>query len=100
MVNHYPNLVEAAIEFRLYSRKVLAERSEPPSTYIPLPEHETVDFPQSHYRLEKDESTGYIYCCRKDQTLHQRVQQKRSQPRSPFHKDVDAAFESPRDYQP
>jgi HPt (histidine-containing phosphotransfer) domain-containing protein len=29
MVDHFPNLVEAAVEFRLYSRKVLAENKDP-----------------------------------------------------------------------
>ena len=75
MVNHYPNLVEAAIEFRLYSRKILAERKDN-TTYIVQPEHETVAYPEKHYRLEKDPHSGYIYCCRNDQSLYERIAQK------------------------
>ena len=63
MIAHFPNLVEAAIEFRIYSRKILAERRDN-TTYVVQPEHETIDYPKDHYRLEKDSYSGYIYCCK------------------------------------
>jgi hypothetical protein len=40
MLDYYPSLVEAAIEFKLYSRKIIAENKG--QTYVPSSEDETI----------------------------------------------------------
>lgn len=40
MLDYYPSLVEAAIEFKLYSRKIIAENKG--TAYIPAPEDEAI----------------------------------------------------------
>ena len=58
-MEYYPTLVEAVIEFRTYSRKLIAEYKG--ESYEPLPEHETTSV-SSKFHLSKDESTGRVYC--------------------------------------
>lgn len=41
MLEYYPTLVEAVIEFQLESRRMVAERSG--LEYIPEPDHEKVE---------------------------------------------------------
>ena len=40
MLDYYPSLVEAAIEFKLYSRKIIAENKA--TTYLPTAEDESI----------------------------------------------------------
>ena len=59
MIEYYPSLVEAAIEFKLYSRKIIHKFKG--EVYKPLPEHETIDYSKD-FKLEKCPETDYIYC--------------------------------------
>ena len=77
MLEYYPSLVEAAIEFKVHSRKLLAEKdgkylfnliSITGKSFSALPEHETCDYLEEEFKLIKDEETGYVYCCRHDQS--------------------------------
>ena len=62
----YPSLVEAAIEFKICSRKLLAEHNgEPP--YQPTADDEKIVC-SDQFTLEKD-GTGYVYCLAKGQSL-------------------------------
>ena len=67
VVDLYPSLVEAAIEYKVYSREILAKHKG--ENYQRLSEHEYVPIP-SDFRLEKDPSNSYIYCCFKNQPLN------------------------------
>jgi len=40
MLDYYPSLVEAAIEFKLYSKKIIAENKG--QTFVPSPEDESI----------------------------------------------------------
>ena len=80
VVDLYPSLVEAAIEYKLYSREILAKHKG--ENYQPLPEHEYIPIP-SDFRLEKDPTTNYTYCCFKNQPLNQRIYAKSKEPTKP-----------------
>ena len=61
MLEYYPSFIEAAIEFKVESRKLLAKsRNE---KYQFKKEHEVVSHSKL-YRLMKDKHSGYVYCCR------------------------------------
>lgn len=61
MVEKYPRLVETVIEFKRFSRKILAEhRGEP---YEEQPDAREVDIAIG-YRLEHNESDDTYYCMR------------------------------------
>jgi HPt (histidine-containing phosphotransfer) domain-containing protein len=66
MMEYYPSLVEAAIEFRIYHRKLIAKSNG--ERYTVIPDHERCDH-SSQFRLLKDQSSGYTYCCRHNQTI-------------------------------
>ena len=56
MLEYYPSLVEACIEFKVYSRKVIAQSRE--EEYYSERDHEKCDI-SSLYRLVKDNRTKY-----------------------------------------
>lgn len=67
MMEYYPTLVEAAVEFRVYSRKLLAENNSKiswndeslvDSNYVINPEHETIPLSKG-WRVEKDAKGEY-----------------------------------------
>ena len=60
MMEYYPSLVEACIEFKIESRRVIALSRE--EDYTIEKDHEKCDI-SSLYRLVKDKTSGYIYCC-------------------------------------
>lgn len=99
MMEYYPSLVEAAIEFRVYHRKLIALNNG--ERYDVTPEHQTCVHSKK-FRLIKDQSTNYIYCCKLDQTLDERKDEKRDQLQKPQignskpQKKADVDFESPR----
>ena len=60
---YYPCLVEAAIDYSVYHRKLLADLNN--SVYNVKAKHEVVPH-SSSFRLLKDQQTQKIYCCRLD----------------------------------
>ena len=85
MIEYYPSLVEAAIEFKIYSRKIIAKFKGKFSVcsliflgenFEMLPEFETIDH-SDQFRLEKCPQTDYIYCLKPGQTIAQRIAEKR-----------------------
>ena len=62
MKRYYPNLVEAVIEFKIYSRQLISIYQS--KKYCKQPEHETTHF-SKQFSLKKDPMTGYIYCVKK-----------------------------------
>ena len=67
MVSYYPTLVEAVIEFRTFHRDLLAKYNG--QLYTAKAEHQTTSFSEKHFRLLKDPTTQYIWCCRHDQSI-------------------------------
>ena len=66
MLQYYPGIIEAAIEFKIACRELLiAKGKKKPSIKKDL---ETIDH-SSNFRLEKHPTTGVIYCCMIGQTL-------------------------------
>ena len=57
MKQFYPQLVEHAIEFKIYYRKHLAEMKH--EDYKPLPEHDKISLAKGYY-LKKDPITGRV----------------------------------------
>ena len=67
MLEYYPTLVEAAVEFRVHSRKLMAQYNSKyiyevlklgvDTIYVIQPEHETISLANG-YRIEKDLRTG------------------------------------------
>ena len=74
MLDCYPNLIESVIEFKVEKRKVLYEKKGQP--YVVHPEDEQVDFSTKEYRLIKDPKTEYVYCCKHNQSMQERIKQK------------------------
>ena len=64
MLEFYPNLIEAAIEFKIECAHLIAEKKE---LLLPEPfDLESVDFVHSTFKLLKDPETDYVFCCRTD----------------------------------
>lgn len=59
MLDYYPSLVEAAIEFKLYSKKIIAENKG--QTFVPTPEDESIVH-SNQFRLQKCPVDKFIYC--------------------------------------
>ena len=68
-MKYYPGLVEAAIEFKVESRKLICAKAN--KEYRKKAEHEFCPVPSSHV-LRRDEDTGEILCCRTDQSISER----------------------------
>ena len=60
MYTYYPALVEAAIEFQLYSKRLVAEE-EGQKSYRIKPDDEKVEL-SKQFNLQKDPDSGFIYC--------------------------------------
>ena len=69
MKRYYPNLIEAVIEFKVYSRQLICQFNN--SKYEVAKEHQTTFF-SKQFNLKKDPMTGYIYCVKKGQTISER----------------------------
>jgi hypothetical protein len=69
MKRYYPILIEAVIEFKIYSRQIIAEKKK--EKYNMKPEDQTT-YHSNQFILKKDPSTGYIYCLKKGQTISER----------------------------
>ena len=102
MWEYYPSLVEAAIEFSVYHRQVLASYYK--TTFVVCSEHERAPH-SKQFRLEKDHITGYVYCCKIGQSIEERKKQKAKLPEKPNLSPVGAKedkhlqpaeYESPR----
>ena len=52
MIEYYPTLVEAVIEFKKESRQMIATYNK--QDYVVLPEHERVEPLQKDYELKKE----------------------------------------------
>lgn len=76
MLEYYPTLLEAAVTYRVYSRKVLAEYNK--TEYFLEPEHETIPI-ANNYKIVKEESSQNYYALYKDQTIQDRKLQKSNQ---------------------
>jgi hypothetical protein len=59
MKRYYPNLVEAAIEFKIHSRQLIAKHNK--KKYVPNQNDQTC-LHSGEFKLEKDPETGFIYC--------------------------------------
>ena len=69
MKSYYPTLVEACVEFKVQSRILIASNLN--AKYIPDQSDFQVEV-SNQYRLIKDQDTGYVYCCKQDQSLKRR----------------------------
>ena len=81
MLEYYPSLVEAVIELKVASAKLLADHEG--KTFIFDSELENCVHSDKFY-LDKHEPSGFIYCVATNQTLTQRIDQKARLPSSPF----------------
>lgn len=70
MLEKYPRLVETVIEFKRYSRRILAEHKG--LEYSEQPDARVIDM-ASNYRLQYNEPDDTYYCLQGAQTLEQRV---------------------------
>ena len=66
MLEHYPSVIEAVIELKVYAKQLLCNHKK--EIYFKRSEDEVTDIP-SDFQLIKDPYTDYVYCCRLDQTL-------------------------------
>ena len=67
MIDYYPTLVEAVIEFKQESRKLIAGKRN--NDYHVEPDHQTIELLQRDYHLEKDPQTNYIWCLKIGQSI-------------------------------
>jgi hypothetical protein len=68
MVEYYPTLIEAAIEFQIYSRQQLCKFKKKP--YKPQESHFTC-LHSKKYRLQQFEDV--VYCLKLGQTVEERI---------------------------
>ena len=66
VTQYYQCLVEAFIEFKIYSRILIAYYKN--EQYTILPEHEIVAH-SNQFELAKDPESGYTYCLSKGQSF-------------------------------
>lgn len=69
MMEYYPTLIEAAVEFRIHSRILLAQREG--KSYEIQPEHETVPMAKGYF-IQKDPRTGQYYALKGGENISQR----------------------------
>ena len=82
MLEYYPNLIEEAIEFKVESRRILASRKG--LIYAVSAQDESMEHLNETYRIIKESENDMAYCCRENQTLQQRKEEKSRQLVTPF----------------
>ena len=80
MLDFYPALIEAVIEFKAYSRQLICEYRK--ETYVKNPEDEVTDIPAG-FKLFKHPDSEFIFCCKPGQNLKDRILEKRNEPFDP-----------------